>query len=460
LVRTHLIVATRLSETVVQESLEDRHTWPTALWAHVSPEAASPISLLGAAFPEKVPEAAFVGWLTNRPATNPIGIQVRSFNLKEDYASLRLRASRRTWFRSLERADERNLPLFAGSHLPTAIELPAAVRDFLGNDFRPTSITSLEDAGIRVGQGLRTGCNSFFYVDLCRELSEQEALVRSSAAYGEREFTVPTETIRPVLRRQSELTVIESEQVPQGRVLDLRHWVLPEDVSLVVDAEAAYRASGESVPSVMPAELAEYVRLAARLPLEDRGSGKRAPELSAVRTNIRPHREGALTPRFWYMLPDFAPRHLPAAFVARVIGGAPWVEKNLSDPILVDANFSTFWSRDGNWSAASLKALFNSAWCRLLMESLGTPMGGGALKLEASHLRRVSIPVLSKAARQELSALGAALRQNCVGERRRIDEIVFEALCGESEKNDASQLALAMAHRADALRRIRQRIAA
>jgi hypothetical protein len=109
----------------------------------------------------------------------------------------------------------------------------------------------------------------------------------------------------------------------------------------------------------MPDDLAALVREAARFSPWGEG-GKPTPELSAVRTNVRPHRSGIASPRFWYMLPDFMPRHLPAAFVPRIIDGVPWVERNLGEPILVDANFSTFWTSDSAWTGYAVKALLNS----------------------------------------------------------------------------------------------------
>jgi N-6 DNA Methylase len=461
LVRTHLIVAIRLPVREVRDSLEVKTAWSTPRWLHVSPSAESSQSLVGATFNDQPPEWGCAQWLSQGSVTDRTGIQVRPFNLREEHSSLRTRAARRAWFRSLEGDDAQDLPLFASHRRDTpAANIPEAVRDILGDTFATTSFSTLEDAGIRVGQGLRTGCNSFFYVGVCGEAKKESVRVKSSAVYGEREFAVPASAIRPVLRRQSELSLIESGHVPVGRVLDLRHWVLPEDAPITIEAESTYRSCGEPSPGVMPDELAAYVRLAATSPIEDRGGGKPTPELSAVRTNVRAYRKGALTPRFWYMLPDFAPRHLPAAFIARVIGAVPWVEKNLDEPILIDANFSTFWMSDKSWTPPALKALLNSTWCQLLMEALGTTLGGGALKLEAAHMRQLPIPAFSKAAKEKLDAEGSKLRRDTGQVRERIDRIVFKALCEETPNANPEELATMMATRAEALRRMRQRIAA
>ena len=154
------------------------------------------------------------------------------------------------------------------------------------------------------------------------------------------------------------------------------------------------------------------------------------PELSAVRPNARTPRDDSSIPRFWYMLPDFTPRHLPAAFVARVNHKRPWVEVNLDPPVLIDANFSSVWSTRGVWTRFGLKAMLNSVWCRTLMEALGTPLGGGALKLDASHIRRMPIPQLSEQAIRNLNKAGNELTQQSPGAQAAIDDIVLRGIVG------------------------------
>ena len=169
--------------------------------------------------------------------------------------------------------------------------------------------------------------------------------------------------------------------------------------------------------------------MAADTPAGSGGTGKPISTLSAVRTNARLSRGGCVTPRFWYMLPDFAPRHLPAAFVPRINHGLPWVETNLDPPLLIDANFSTFWAPQGNWTSDALKALLNSIWCRAVMEALGTPLGGGALKLEATHLRHMPVPVISDSAKAALDSVGKQLAKDAPASQARADAIVLRSLC-------------------------------
>ena len=213
------------------------------------------------------------------------------------------------------------------------------------------------------------------------------------------------------------------------------------------------------MPRNMPDELSEFVRLASQTSHEGNKNVKLIPDLSAVRTNIRTPQNGNTTPRFWYMLPDFAPRHLPAVFIPRVNHGRPWAEANLDPPILIDANFSTFWSTEETWTRFALKALLNSTWCFALAEALGTPLGGGALKLEASHFRQMPVPKLSILARADLESLGRELSVNATSIQSRVDVIMLRAVMGEkTEESRLVQLAIKMATRAEKLCRERQRV--
>ncbi len=460
LVRTHLIVAKRLPEKRIIETLTTRTEWAVARWLQVSPTAASDKSLVGTAFNGPHPEMVFARWLEKRAPNEHTGIHIRKFSLEKEWSSISSRAVRRGWYRGLEGIAERNLPLFSGLHHAPAVDVPEAVRQLLGSGVAGDAFSTLTDAGIEVGQGLRTGCNSFFYLDAIDGVSADRVRVKSSRAYGNREFVVPAAALLPVVRRQSELSHLQRGELPPGRVLDLRHWVLPEEFKIVEAAADTYHARAETVPSIMPEPLAAYVRLAATHIPEGLSSGKMTPELSAVRTNARAHRPGIATPRFWYMLPDFTARHLPTALVPRVIQGAPCVELNLNPPILIDANFSTFWATDQRWSGPAIKALLNSTWCQLLMETVGTPMGGGALKLEASHLRHMPIPKLSTVRRNELALAGEGLAEQNEKARREVDTIVLTALSPNRSPETVRQLGHAMAERAKSLRRMRLRIAA
>jgi hypothetical protein len=459
LVRTHLIVARRLHADEIASPIRLRPDWPAAMWLQVAPEAAREGSLVGVAFSNHTPEAAFATWVRGGCLTPKAGITARPFDLQDEWDLLASRIKRRRWYEQLEGGAE-DLPLFGTSQVAAATVIPEALRDILSKDILADGLSTLRDAGIEVGQGLRTGCNGFFYVTSCDTPDAETVCVEASALFDHCRFTVPVDVVRPVLRRQAEVGAADGEHVPDGRVLDLHGWVLPEDAAMVDQARAAYTASGEKVPRIMPGALAAYVRRASVTPLKGEGGGALIPELSAVRTNVRLPKRDHVTPRFWYMLPEFTPRHMPAAFAPRINHGLAWVESNRDPAILIDANFATFWAPHGGWTRHALKALLNSAWCRAFMEALGTPFGGGALKLEATHLRHLPIPVLSESARQELDTAGQRLTRDTADVQSCIDKVIFEAVLSRaSAQTLGPRLASAMTERARSMACARQRAA-
>lgn len=136
----------------------------------------------------------------------------------------------------------------------------------------------------------------------------------------------------------------------------------------------------------------------------------------------------------WYMVPDLAPRHLPSLCVPRIIHDEPNAILNAEPPVLIDANFSTLWCEGDTWNSESVFAVLNSTWGELCMEALGSTLGGGALKLEATHLRQFPIPAFSAVERESLRSLvRETLDSKCtVSESRHhraeIDRVVISAL--------------------------------
>ncbi len=458
LVRTHLIVARRLGNDETRVPLGERKQGALAQWVDIAPTAADKHSLVGAAFGDR-PESALVTWLKESSRASVEGIEVRDFDLGQEWETLRSRIRGHRWYPAVENEGQ-DLPLFSIGAKSVHSPLPDAMRQVLPADATPTDLGTLEESGIRVGQGLRTGCNGFFYVTVCGEGDEGLVVIKASPAVGGSTLAVPPGLLRPVLRRQSEIAMVMQGILPPGRVLDLRGWVLPEDFEQVRAAEAAYAHRGENLPQIMNPELAAFVRDAAGVSLDGTREGRLIPELSAVRTNVRRSRDGKTTPRFWYMLPDFAPRHLPAAFVPRINQGTPWVESNRSPPLLVDANFATFWAPDEGWSSLAMKALLNSVWCRAYMEATGTQLGGGALKVEATHLRQMPLPQFTDIDRNALHEAGRCLRRDSENVRSQIDRIVLQALfLGRGDGGRLSELADYVAAQTRVLCTARQRSA-
>lgn len=455
LVRTQLIVARRRLPEEALVPLSCRTDWSSTLWVRISSDAASRDSLVGGAFEDSRPELAFVQWLERSAGDSRVGLEVRKISLADEWFDLLSRQDvvRKKWFRRLEGA-YCSLPLFSVRDRQRGW-IPDVLSDIVSIAGQAAEVASLLEAGIQVGQGLRTGCNKFFYVTETGREDDEFVRIRTSDLFKCWELKVPADALRPVLHRQSDMWKVAAGQLPDTRVLDLRGWVLPEDFERVLTALSRFKVHSIPVPKIMPDPLASFVRMAARTPVRTAAGKKLIPELSAVRTNVRAKERDGI-PRFWYMLPDFTDRHLPDVFVPRIIHEIPTVEANMEPPILIDANFSTLWTIARRWSRFALKALLNSTWCRACMEALGTPLGGGALKLEASHLKRIPVPKLTDELLRKLDALGRANPRD----RRvqvQIDLTVLEGLFPGIRDDRIVELTRELAARSEQLRSLRRR---
>ena len=391
LVRTHLILARRLSDEKIADTLASRKSWSNARWIQVAANVASSDSLVGNAFDVDCPESAFADWCWMGNTSSLIGVSSRTFSHENEWASLCRKSQGREWLAQLE-PEVRRSPLVEIAPDP-AFSVPEAVRDLMPNGINTGAIRPMEDIGVRVGQGLRTGCNRFFYVHEIEESRDGLVTVTTNAVFGPKVLRVPKGALKPVLHRQADLKAWQTTELLKTHALVLRDWVLPEEFDTVLSALPSYREAGENPPQTMTDDLAEHVRTAGIKPLEVNSNSKPVSAFSAVRTNARPAR-GNSPPSFlvyasrlytapfadglWF--PVFCTVH--RRFMATVI-----------PHILIDANFSTFWTQQPEWSIDVLTAFLNSVWCRVIMEAVGTPLGGGALKLEAVHLRRMPVPV-------------------------------------------------------------------
>lgn len=299
------------------------------------------------------------------------------------------------------------------------IHLSPDLSKWLGKDSPAKSFHSLDELGILVGQGLRTGANRFFYAD-CLERSGDNAVIAPSSLFGIQRVKVPRSCIASVLRKQTELPdgySLNSTSL-QGCVVTLHYHALPEDLA---------NCNGKSYEPTPP-ELATLIRTASETNFGTPEEPKRVYELSAVSPNIRKS-------RFWYMLPDFAPRHIPDLFLARVNYGHPKTFLNTARASIIDANFSTIWlGKKSEIDAHGLLAFFNCSWSLVAMEQSASVMGGGALKVEATHLKKIPIPEFTPDDWSQLSSLGKQLAAIDHGDADRflkaIDRVVVARLTG------------------------------
>jgi len=392
LVRTTLLVARRVPR------LDDLSRTSSSGYLHlkVGRLASDERGVVGAAYPRvSDPELAFVDevrrWTTQRRVGKRLGISGDWVAASHGH-----------------RIAQRWLDVAMGEETPSAAvpkhpaPLPPRLAPLVS---RRAAFTTIEEIGWRVGQGLRTGANKFFYVDWVK-IVEDGDLVSTTKALGGRHLTVPREALGAVLRRQSELPaayVIDPSML-RGRVLLLDGYALPEDIAAV--PQSPYRP--------LPDEFAAYVRLAAETNIGEQDEPRFIPRLSAVAPNVRAFRPSQpdLPARHWYQLPALTDRHQPDLFIARVNHGHPRTLINRGRRSIIDANFSTLWKTSA--AAADefgILALLNGSWCIAALELGGTVLGGGALKVEATHLRRLPIPAFDDAEWRELSTIGRALAE-------------------------------------------------
>ena len=275
---------------------------------------------------------------------------------------------------------------------------------------------SLEDLGWTVGQGLRTGANDFFYARL---LSEGKlSSVQTEPWYG-REIALDTENVRKAFKKRADIIgLVVNYNDLERCVLYIQHQIRKED------QQRLSRTALDDY-TVMDPELDAYITQGEKYISP---SHKKAfKELSAVVTNEKKTSNGY--ERFWYMLPPLKERHMPNLCISRVCGESPetiFVKQSPEKEIIVDANFITLWNPDYHAQMAAF-VLLNSTWAKLFLETTGTAMGGGALKIEASHVRKIVFPRIEDKKKEELEIIGNKILENRIIDsklQKQIDEIV------------------------------------
>lgn len=350
------------------------------------------------------------------------------------------------------------------------------------------SVQTLDGYGVTVNQGLRTGCNAFFYLrsptqeewnilfpnqkpaevrEILSSASSNSAkaldianivkdrggiapseppekwssmqLVFADEELGGIPCILPTSVLVPVYRYQRELEDLGVQSGPKYWTFVVRNAARPGDFQSVRE---------RYTPSLIEAWQSEYnfqklssaptelINLGEDTILSRGGSRLRIPDMSAVSPNTRiPSgqvdflEDVPLPPAWWYNL-RIKPRHWGPLFMPRVNSSHPtaYIAQHEGQATLIDANFSTFSLSESNISLHTLFALLNSSWVRVALEYTSTIMGGGALKVEAAHLRRVPVPCLSSEPLRQLRNAGESLQKSDQSNEedllRRIDWIV------------------------------------
>lgn len=305
-----------------------------------------------------------------------------------------------------------------------ASQLPRELGSIL-NSVPEQAYMTLGDFGIHCGQGLRSGANEFFYLEITGETDDKYSLFTSKWFGRGRTIEVPKKfIIRCVQNRRQVTGLVANPQALETGVLYLQDHIRPQDFN-VCTHNAAERYK------VLPSALNDYISTAEKYK-NPRGISFR--EYSAVKPNEK--KIDSQYERFWYMLPQFAPRHLPNLCITRVSSTAAdcvYIPQSEENPIAVDANFVTLWGSSEETIKICL-ALLNSTWNKCYLELLCTVMGGGALKIEASHVRQLLFPKLNRRQLQRLSKYGITIakKQKITPElRNAIDATILESFTDE-----------------------------
>lgn len=305
-----------------------------------------------------------------------------------------------------------------------ASQLPRELGSIL-NSVPEQAYMTLGDLGIHCGQGLRSGANEFFYLEITGETDDKYSLFTSKWFGRGRTIEVPKKfIIRCVQNRRQVTGLVANPQALETGVLYLQDHIRPQDFN-VCTHNAAERYK------VLPSALNDYISTAEKYK-NPRGISFR--EYSAVKPNEK--KIDSQYERFWYMLPQFAPRHLPNLCITRVSSTAAdcvYIPQSEENPIAVDANFVTLWGSSEETIKICL-ALLNSTWSKCYLELLCTVMGGGALKIEASHVRQLLFPKLNRRQLQRLSKYGITIakKQKITPElRNAIDATILESFTDE-----------------------------
>lgn len=419
-VKTTLIVAKRIKR---KDSIfswnEEQLTYCT-----IYSDAKNTYSLVGKIFPDQErPEQLFVKAINTHQYKSSF-FYSRKIHVAEFANDMKPQFAHSKWLKIVEPMISQNLTF------GIVLKAPSELNEWMQNS--QPQFKRLFDMGISISQGLRTGANTFFYLDIIK-YSNGGVFALPNKAFSKNPIFIPTQFYREVVRKQSELSEAYclDDFKPKSIVLALQTAACAKDICLQDEISEALKKAYQP----LPADLDMYIQKAATTNIGTLIAPRYIPDLSAVKPNTKSWNPGKPKelPRFWYMLPAFTKRHSPDLFVPRVNSLHPLARLNPERKYLIDANFSTLWISDPTspYNSYSLLALLNSSWCIAAMEEYGTVMGGGALKLEAAQIKNIPIPILSSNQLKELTTLGEQLARSSYDNQKafqQIDYIILQAI--------------------------------
>ena len=259
-------------------------------------------------------------------------------------------------------------------------EIPHELSKIIG-DKDSTEFVLLSEVGINCGQGLRTGANEFFYVETEKDLGDMVLVHSKEWDHGGKTYCFNKNDTIPTLQNRGEI---------DGIVVN------PKDlVTRVIYPQGVVRG-----------DLLEYVSAAEKY--QD-ARGRHFKDYSAVHPNEK--KSGDTIIREWFRLPKMTERHAPNLCLTRVSAKIPeclYVQQSKTQQVVIDANMVTLWG-DNTETVRIMMAILNSTWSKLSLELICTVMGGGALKVEASHLKKLLLPKMTNEQLKMLEEIGNTL---------------------------------------------------
>ena len=261
----------------------------------------------------------------------------------------------------------------------------------------------LSSIGVSCGQGLRTGANEFFYLSIVGEDENSYTVKSKTWCSSLGDFQVEKHNVIKSItnRRNAGGLVVTAADATTG-LLFITSGIREKDrgVCSPVLLEKSVLLSKNVSKYIDKAE--EYTN----------NKGLHFKELSAVRPNEKKDDIGYT--RFWYMLPTLTKRHLPDLCMTRINVGTTeclYIPQSSECSIVIDANFSTMWGESQEAIRIAM-ALLNSTWSKCILELTSTVMGGGALKVEASHIKKLQFPQYSREQFKKLADCANHLIEN------------------------------------------------
>lgn len=217
-VKTTLIVARRVKRKAsINEWEKEKFTY-----CSIYSSAMNRNSLIGKVFPNiSQPERSFVKQINKGDQCSSL-FSASKISLAEFSKDLEHKVANQKWFNLVETRNKNT------HRTGSSLKVPSNLKNWLEN--KTDIFQSLEDIGVSVSQGLRTGANDFFYMDIVSDTGTS-ILGRPGKQFEQKNILIPSGFYKKVIRKQSELngTYSATDFAPKGIVLSLQKGICRAD---------------------------------------------------------------------------------------------------------------------------------------------------------------------------------------------------------------------------------------